>query len=224
MPDSTAPRLLVVAHGTRSAAGSATTSALVAALAAARPGLRVDLCFLDVAAPTLREALAADAGQTVAVPLLLSTGFHVQHDIPAAAAGHANVTVAQHLGPHPLLIDALVDRLGGDGPRPVASTLLVGAGSSLPEAADELATTAGLLAARLDRPVSVATMADDLRGVIASLPAPVDVATYLLTDGQFTSSLHTAADGRAWVAPAIGVHPALVELVLVRFDAAALQR
>src|SRR5690242_20109424 len=111
MPDSQPPRLLVVAHGTRSAAGSATTSEVVAAVARARPGLQVDLCFLDVVQPTLTQALDATAATTVVVPLLLSTGYHVRQDIPAAVSGRAQVRVARHLGPHPLLADALADRL-----------------------------------------------------------------------------------------------------------------
>ncbi len=104
-------RLLVVAHGTASAAGSATTARLVAAIAAARPQTAVEVCFLDVAAPRLRDAL--DDRPTVVVPLLLSTGYHVQTDIPQAVAGRAHIRVAAHLGPDPLLADALADRLGG---------------------------------------------------------------------------------------------------------------
>ena len=220
MPHSTPPRLLVVAHGTRSATGSATTHALLAAVAGARPELHVDLCFLDVNTPTLTEALDATAAPTVVVPLLLSTGYHVQHDIPEALHGRTQTVVARHLGPHPLLAEALAHRLAeaSAAPAAAASTLLVGAGSSREEAATELADMATLLAERISRPVVAATMADDLRGALAALPKPADVATYLLAPGQFTQNLVDAVGDRAAVAQPIGVHPALVELVLLRYD------
>jgi sirohydrochlorin ferrochelatase len=219
MAASQPPRLLVVAHGTRSASGQATTADLVAAVARARPELRVDLCFLDVATPTLGDALDGSTDPTVAVPLLLSTGQHVQHDIPAAASGRAQVRVARHLGPHPLLAAALADRLApvaGDA----ASTLLVAAGSSHPDAAAELTAAAALLAERVGQRVAQATMADDVAAVLDALPRPVAVATYLLAPGAFLTELETAAKGRARVAEPIGVHPALVELVLLRYDEA----
>lgn len=211
------PRLLVVAHGTASAAGSATTQRLVAAVRDARPNTTVDLCFLDVGTPRLPDAL--DERPTVAVPLLLSTGYHVQTDIPAAVAAHPNIRVARHLGAHPLLVEALVDRLGPL--RPTATVALVGVGSSRPEASDELAEAGRLLAARLSRPVTVLTLAEDVRAALTALRAPVRVATYLLAEGQFLSSLYDAAAGVASVADPIGAHPALVRLVWERYDAVA---
>jgi sirohydrochlorin ferrochelatase len=215
-----APRLLLVAHGTRSQAGTATTAALRDAVAAQRPDLRVDLCFLDIAEPSLSDALDDDV-PTVVVPALLSTGYHVQQDIPAAAQGRGNVLVARHLGPHALLADALAERLaearqGVD----VRATLLVGAGSSRPEAMGELVATADLLEARIGRSVDVATMGPDLYVAIESLPVPFEVATYLLAEGQFTQSLEAAVAGRAMVSGALGVHPAVVELLLIRYDEA----
>jgi sirohydrochlorin ferrochelatase len=208
-------RLLVVAHGTASAEGSATTSRLIAAIAAGRPSTRVDLCFLDVAAPRLPDAL--DDRPTVVVPLLLSTGYHVQTDIPQAVAGRAQVQVTAHLGPDPLLADALVDRIGQ---LPAASTVLAGVGSSRPDAASELATMAELLTARLDLTVTPATAAE-LPDVLAALPTPIRTAAYLLAEGQFLTTLRAAVEGRGSVSEPIGVHPALVELVWRRYDSVA---
>jgi sirohydrochlorin ferrochelatase len=215
-------RLLVVAHGTAAAEGSATTSRLVAAVAAARPDITVDLCFLDVVAPRLADALAeSDDRPTVVVPLLLSTGYHVQTDIPAAVAPYRSVRVATHLGPDPLLVDALVDRLASRaGDTAAASTALVGVGSSRPDAAAELAAMGDLLAARLDRPVITATISTELAATLAALPAPLQVAAYLLAEGQFLDTLRTAVAGRGSVTDPIGVHPALVDLVWERYDAA----
>jgi sirohydrochlorin ferrochelatase len=216
--------MLVAAHGTKSAVGSATTAALVTAIAAARPDLAVDLCFLDVAAPSLADALTAHPEPTVVVPLLLSSGFHVLTDIPAVVAGHDQVQVARHLGPDPLVLDAVTDRLAAArGRAAVATTVLAGAGSSNPAGAADLAAAAASLAERLGRPVSVVTMGEDVRAILAAAPAPVEVATYLLAEGQFVDTLRSAAaglDGAITVAEPIGVHPALVTLVLARYDEA----
>jgi sirohydrochlorin ferrochelatase len=207
-------RLLLAAHGTASADGSATTARLTAAVAAARPSVPVALCFLDVATPLLADAL--DDSPTVVVPLLLTTGYHVQSDIPAAVAGRPATVVARHLGPAPVLADLLAERL----PAPARSTALVAVGSSRLEAAAELATAAGLLAAVIDAPVTVLTLGAALRPALAALPAPVRVATYLLAEGQFVTTLRTAADGIATVAEPLGVHPKLVELIWTRYDEA----
>ncbi len=209
-----APRLLVVAHGTASAEGSATTSRLVTALAAARPQTVVDVCFLDVAAPRLPDAL--DDRPTIVVPLVLSTGYHVQTDIPQAVAGHPQTRVAAHLGPDPLLADALAVRLGA---APSTSTVLAAVGSSRPDANAELATMADLLSTRLGRRVTPATAAE-LPAVIAALPAPIRVLAYLLAEGQFLATLRAAVADRGTVSAPIGVHPALVELVWRRYDEA----
>jgi sirohydrochlorin ferrochelatase len=213
------PGLLVAAHGTEVAAGSATTNALVAAVRAARPGLPVSLCFLDVARPSLTEALDAACGPLVVLPLLLSTGYHVQSDIPAVVANRPGVRVARHLGPDRLVIDTLVDRLG---PSDAATTALVGVGSSRPEARAELDEAARLLAGRIGRPVTALTLGQDVRAALQAMAPPVDVATYLLAEGRFVNRLRQAAAGIARVADPIGVHPALVELALARYDEAGL--
>jgi sirohydrochlorin ferrochelatase len=209
-------RLLLVAHGTASPAGAATIRALVDAVRVARPRTRVDLAFLDVIGPSLAESL--DDTPTVVVPLLLSTGYHVQTDIPALVAGHPHVRVADYLGPHPLVVRALLDRLLAARVVEAATTVLVGAGSSRPEAAAELRRAADLLGAQVGRAVSVLSMADDLDAALRALPAPVEVATYLLAEGQFVSTLQRAAREVATVAEPLGVHPALVELVWQRYD------
>lgn len=212
------PGLLVAAHGTEVAAGSATTAALVDAVRAARPELPVSLCFLDVAAPSLAEALDAARGPLVVLPLLLSTGYHVQTDIPAVVAERPDVRVARHLGPDPLVVDALLDRLA---PSAGSSTALVGVGSSRPEARAELDEAARLLSLRIGRSVTALTLGQDVRAALELLAPPVEVATYLLAEGRFADRLRHAAAGLGRVAAPLGVHPALVRLVLARYDGAA---
>ncbi len=234
------PELLLVSHGTASPAGTRATWQLREAIAAARPEVTVRLCFLDVGTPTLSDALAqsdgpsdgltdgsAPARPTVLVPLLLSTGYHVQTDIPSAVAGRAHVVIGRHLGPHELLTDVLADRLGDL--RRDARVVLAAAGSARPEAAAELQRAAELLGSRLGRAVPVLTLSEPLAERFAEMAGtghtPVQVATYLLTEGQFADTIAAAARGLADVAPPLGVHPALVSLVWLRYgDAVAAPR
>ncbi|MEU3560255.1 CbiX/SirB N-terminal domain-containing protein, partial [Kitasatospora sp. NPDC006786] len=101
------------------------------------PELPFHCCFLDFAQPSLPEALAqlADA-QTVLVPLLISTGYHLRVDLPAALTviGLPLTHLAGALGPQPLLAEALADRLAEAGAAQHAPVVLAGAGSSDPTA------------------------------------------------------------------------------------------
>ena len=216
-----APVLLVAAHGTRSAIGSATTARLVRAVAAARPGTAVSLAYLDVAEPTLRDTLAASSGPTVVVPLLLSAGYHVRTDIPALAGSRREVAVAQHLGPDPLVIDAMLDRLVAAryGAEP-STTLLARVPSTRAESDTDFQIARALLAQRLGRPVREFAPEPSARAALAAYPPPVEIASYLLAEGVFSQALHAAAGALATVAAPIGAHPALVELVLARYDEA----
>jgi sirohydrochlorin ferrochelatase len=224
--------LLVAAHGTRSAAGIATTRALVAALARARPDVPVSLCFLDVAEPSLPDALdAAATCDLVVVPLLLSAGYHVSTDIPDVVAGRAGVRVARHLGPDPAVVAAVADRLAQARSAERRSTVgarcaerggvvLAAIASSRPFGRAEVDEAARLLAARLAQPVPVLPLGADLEDAVAALPEPTDVAVYLLAEGGFLHALRAAMQGRGAVADPIGTHPGLVSLVWDRYDKA----
>ncbi|NEA40503.1 CbiX/SirB N-terminal domain-containing protein, partial [Streptomyces sp. SID11385] len=114
-----APTLLALAHGTRDPEGVRVVRDLVDRVRLARPEVRVELAWLGLVQPSVPEALAALTGPVVAVPLLLARGYHVRADIPTllAESGRADVTVAQALGPSPLLAKALAARLEEAGRR-----------------------------------------------------------------------------------------------------------
>jgi sirohydrochlorin ferrochelatase len=145
----------------------------------------------------------------------------VQSDIPAVVAGREGVRVARHLGPDPLVIAALVERLADA--RTAATVALVGVGSSRPEARPEFEQAGILLAERLQRPVTALTLFEDVPAALARLPGPVAVAAYLLAEGEFYDRLRAAAaavPAVQLIAAPLGAHPALVSLVLARYDAA----
>ena len=110
-----APALVTVAHGTRVAVGNRVAAAITAQasrrLAVPAQGSYVELCD-----PGLGSVMRTLEQPAVVVPLLLSTGFHMRADIPAAASlAGTHVQVARPLGPHPLLAEVMCLRLRGDG-------------------------------------------------------------------------------------------------------------
>ncbi|MER7585062.1 CbiX/SirB N-terminal domain-containing protein [Kitasatospora sp. NPDC097691] len=223
-----APVLLAVAHGSRDPAAVTSTRALLRLVRSIRPELAVRCCFLDLAEPSLPRALARLADrQPILVPLLLGSGYHVRVDIPAALAdaGLPHARLAAALGPHPLLAEALADRLTEAGAPADAPVVLAGAGSSDPTALADTARMAGLLAARLGRPVTPAHLsaaAPTPHRAVADLRAAghpgVALATYLLSPGFFARRAATTA--AAWTGAPLAAHPAVARLVLHRYDEA----
>ena len=204
-----APVLLAVAHGTRSAAGQAQIRDLVDRVARRRPDLDVRLAYVDVQEPRVGAAIrGVDA---VVVPLLLSAGYHVRVDIAEAVAANTAVAAAP-LGPDPVLTRSLRRRIS-----PGDTVVLAAAGSSDP------AWRAGIaaVAARLDAHVAYASGAElRVPDVVARLREQgarrITIAAYLLAEGLFYTSLHRA--GADLVTPPLCADPAVVDLVLARYD------
>ncbi len=150
---------------------------------AAGDGTRVAGGFIELSPPPLREAVATLVNGTpanmVAVPLMLSAAGHAKGDIPAALARertrHPGLTwsYARPLGPHPALLDLLAARIaqggsGGMGPPrsggvwggrpPGANTapavLVVGRGSTDPDANADVVKTTRLLWEGRDYPLA----------------------------------------------------------------------
>ena len=167
----TPPPLLLAAHGTRDPAGVAGFQALAARVAdlAGRDGIEVAGGFIELSVPPLRDAVAslaatllADPGpaRVVAVPLMLVAAGHAKGDIPAALAREQarhpglSFTYARTLGPHPALIELLDTRVAavaGDKPPAV---LVVGRGSTDPDANADVVKTARLLWEGRDYPLA----------------------------------------------------------------------
>jgi sirohydrochlorin cobaltochelatase len=78
--------LILFAHGARDPRWAGPFEAVAAQLRAARPGLPVQLAFLEFMAPTLPEAGAALAAagcrEVQVLPMFLGTGGHVRRDLP----------------------------------------------------------------------------------------------------------------------------------------------
>ncbi|MEW2624033.1 CbiX/SirB N-terminal domain-containing protein [Streptomyces sp. NPDC048106] len=219
------PVLVAVGHGSRGPGHERTVGRLVDAVRRLRPGLRVETGWLDLVRPPLAEVLAGLDGPAVLVPLLLGTGYHVRVDIPAvvAAAPDARARVARALGPHPLLADALCDRLVEAGWTPGGAVVLAAAGSTDPGANEDTARMARLLARRLGAPVVPSylcagspTPAEAVAGLRRRGHDRVAVARYLMAPGFFGD--RAAAAGACLTAPPLGAHDSVARLVLRRYD------
>jgi sirohydrochlorin cobaltochelatase len=162
----TPPPLLLAAHGTRDQEGVAAFAALAARVAvlAGRDGTPVAGGFIELSAPALRQAVAglaaASPGPVVAIPLMLSAAGHAKGDIPAALARerarHPGLTwtYARPLGPHPVLLDLLAARIAAVSDDPAPAVLLVGRGSTDPDANADVVKTARLLWEGRDYPLA----------------------------------------------------------------------
>lgn len=230
--------LIAVAHGTRAPEGPVVLAALLDRVQPLLPGVDVRVAYVDVIGPTLSSVLASvpDGERAVVVPMFLASGYHVRVDVPSAVAedgGRAIVTPA--LGPDAAVVAAVEARLrsaadadgaadGAAGALPSA-VVLAAAGSSDASALAEVDVAASLLSSAVGRPVQpayVTTASPSVPDAVSSLRAAghptVAVASYLLAPGLFQERLSTA--GADLVAPPIGPHPLVAQLIANRYNAA----
>ena len=244
------PPLVAVAHGSRDPRAAATVHDLLDAVRVRAPGIDVRGAFLDHSAPSLPQVLGSLTPgddvefECVAVPLLLTAAYHSKADIPAqlaearAAYPGLDVSVADTLGPHSLLIAALERRLreagvtvGDAEARAATSVVLAAAGSSDPAAnatiaalADHWARERGWRAvvpafASASGPRPAEAVAALMSG--AGAAGPVAVATYLLAPGFFADKIRDGAHGAgaSAVSGVLGACPEVAQVVLDRYDA-----
>lgn len=185
---------------------------------------------------------SADGPAAVVVPVLLSTGYHVRHDIAQAVAAvnagsDGAAVAAEPLGPHPLLVDILADRYAAAEAahghfRSDDAVVLAAAGSSVAAASTAVEEVTSALAQRLGRPVTPSYGAgaeprvpDAVAAARATTAGRVIVVSYLLAPGYFLDRVLEAGadvvtDPVAGPAGAEKADPRLVQVVLDRYDAA----
>jgi sirohydrochlorin ferrochelatase len=215
------PALLAVAHGSRNPAATDVINTLARQVRRLAPVLDVHVAFIGHAEPSLPAGLGAAGSNSVIVPLLLSTGYHLTADITGAASS-AGARVAGPLGPDELLLTALTARLSEAGVPTGTPVVLAAAGSCDPAASADVYKQADLLAERLDVPVlgAFATAAQPtVPAAVAELRErtgqPIAVASYLLAPGHFQDQLYDS--GADWITEPLGGHPSLAGLVIERY-------
>ena len=219
------PALLLAAHGTRDQAGVAAFHALARRVGelAGRDGTRVAGGFIELSAPPLRDAVATLVNGTparmVAVPLTLSAAGHAKGDIPAALARertrHPGLswTYARPLGPHPALLELLATRIDAVAGAPTPAVLVVGRGSTDPDANADVVKTARLLWEGRDYPFAETAFVSLARpGVAEGLERcrllgarQIVVARYFLFPGVLPDRVAEQAAGYAAAHPGLDI-------------------
>jgi sirohydrochlorin cobaltochelatase len=139
--------LLLVGHGSRNASANRDFEELVAAYRSRNPLLSIEHCYLELAEPTLADALDACARrrqEVVILPLFLFAAGHTKNDIPLALSharrNHPNVHFrsARTLGVHPNMVDLANERIteaiSSQEKSKQTALIVVGRGSSDPDA------------------------------------------------------------------------------------------
>ena len=221
--------LIACSHGTRFARAAGLVTAAVEAVAAKLPGTRVIEMFVDVQQPELAGALPGVTGPVVVLPLFLSRGYHVHHDIRAAVAAHRHAVLTAPLGPDPVLADLQLSRLRQAGLRGGEAVVLAASASSDQRAVRDVSRAARLLEHRLGTEVTV--------GVVGGAGVPVEeavaarrrsgrvaVSSYLLMPGYFHAQVAAArADVTSEPLLAGPTPDDLVNLILQRYTTAIAQ-
>ena len=217
---------VLVAHGTRDARGADTVRRLADRVADALPSQEVCLAYVDVQEPLVGEVLddvMTRHESVVVVPLLLSRGFHVDVDIAEAVAAHPGSRAVAQLGPDPLLAERMVQGLLALDVPSTAHVVMVAAGSSRAEAAEDVEAAADQLDERWAGPVTVAyaagtapTVPDAVAAARAEEATSVVVASYLLAEGSFHDRLADA--GADHVTEPLGDDDAVLAVILSRLS------
>ena len=154
--------ILYVCHGSRVKEAASQAVSFIKKCIAKHPAPVQEYCFLELAEPSIEVAFARcverGAKKIAVVPVLLLTAAHAKKDIPeevlkaASRYPETEVRYARPIGVHPYMIDVLLEKTFKPGAELTGNTevLLVGRGSSDPDAKKDLQLIAALLEGRLD--------------------------------------------------------------------------
>ncbi|APW99662.1 ferredoxin [Halobiforma lacisalsi AJ5] len=201
--------VLLVGHGSRREKSNEQVRELAAGLES-RLGVPVDAAFLELAKPSIEDAiadLATVVSELTVVHCSLFAASHVKNDVPVsieqARAEHDGLAInnGRHLGIHPAMLEVLDDRaaaverdLGVDREDDEVTVVLCGRGSSDPDANADVHKLARLLyeGRGFDRVeasfvgVTEPTLEETLHDLSKHRPDAVVVLPYMLGDGVLT--------------------------------------
>ena len=223
------PAMVLCSHGTADPSGQEVVWRVAAAVRRVVTPLEVHESVVDVQDHRLHDVLAGLRRPVVVVPLLLSGGYHLHHDVTEAVADHPAAVVARPLGPDPSLAELGARRLHDVGATQDDVVVLAGSASSDPRALADVEGAAALLQARWGGPVRAGHLGQFGTPAAEVVAAARDdgarrvvVASYLLAPGYFQNTL-SATGADLVTAPLLSPSPerAVVDLVVHRFERAA---
>jgi len=242
---SDAPALILAVPGTAAADQDAVAEEIAATAELSCPGVDIRIGYLAGEAHSLSDALTFERGPEgphavagVVVPLLAGPYPAIDDQLARAVSeASAAVLLAAHLGPHPLVAESLHARLADAGLARQARAhglsvataghgVLVVADGGL-EAVQSAEVAAVLLASRLSIPTVTALLGDSAaisRGLSLLRDAGSQRATFApcvigLETPRYELDSLTAQYGIPCAAP-LGAHPAVAQLVAIRYGAA----
>jgi hypothetical protein len=242
---SDAPVLVIAVPGAAAADAEGIADQVAAIAGESCPGVEIRVGYLDGSVRTLAEAVdfggaraSTDQPRAVVVPLLAAPHPEIDARLAVLLRNVSDsVMLGAHLGPHPLVAEALHSRLAETGlarqsrSRGLSIAALTRGVLVLADRGDEAVEAAGvaavLLASRVAVPTAPASLGDPA-GITSAVSrlgeagagTPV-IAPCLIgpeTPGDELAAVATALD--APCAPPLGAHQAVGQLVAVRYGAA----
>jgi sirohydrochlorin cobaltochelatase len=151
------PALLIVGHGSRDPRGAQEFHELVALMRERNAGLPIEGGFIELSRPPISECVERLVGsgshEISAVPLMLLAAGHAKDDIPATLVREkiehpeVNFHYGRALGIRPELLELMDEKISAVVPedeKEETAVLVVGRGSSDPDANSDLAKIARL--------------------------------------------------------------------------------
>jgi sirohydrochlorin cobaltochelatase len=226
--------VVIVGHGSREPSANVELSAIVDAWAKTQPDVDVSLGYVELARPSLAEALDAAAAhhdEVIALPLFLFAAGHVKNDLPlaldAARLRHPRVKFAasRPLGVHPSLAELLWQRasescasLTDVEARKQTALVVVGRGASDPDANGDFCKLVRLAGegrglhsvAHTFIGITQPLVDETLEQVGRARPSTVVVVPYLLTAGRLVDKLRASLDAfrarQPWIRVVLAPH------------------
>ncbi len=239
-----APALLIAGHGSRDAEGAQEFRDLVA-LTQKMTAFDVSGGFIELSPPSIaaaaEELVSKGNRDIVVIPLMLLAAGHTKGDIPATIererARHPGVRFryGRDLGLHPTILEMLDDRIETAHPKPRSASrgLLVGRGSSDPDANGDVAKLARLIQERHGfasvelafTGITGPTVAEGLDRCRRLGPESIIVIPHFLFTGVLERRIREESaafreqepDRATIVAPYLGPEERVAELVLERY-------
>ncbi|HEY3549217.1 MAG TPA: CbiX/SirB N-terminal domain-containing protein [Propionicimonas sp.] len=225
------PTLVACSHGTSSPIARQRMTGLADAVGRALPGTRVREMFVDVETPRLADSLPGVSGPVVVVPVFLSGGYHLHHDIHEAVNLHHDAVVTAPLGPDARLAELQARRLAELGTTADDVVVMAASASSDGRAVADITAAAELLRRRGHRVAGVGFVGGSGLQVADAVASArrrnrrVVVSSYLLMPGHFQSKV-CKGGGDLTTPPLLGEDDPdiLVRIIVERYRRAAAVR